>query len=100
MSQLRSLHLLSFVTGRCFVLLNDHWLLQLHWQCQEAEPQILTCCSIKQPTPEGGDDAAVHQCVCGGAAFVLSSSGLICILIGHPVLCISFRQVFILVIGF
>ncbi|XP_060933341.1 spatacsin [Limanda limanda] len=72
--QLQSLRLLSFAAGRSCVLLNGDWLLQLQWLQAEAEPQILTCCSI-QPA-EGDRDTAVSHCVSRGTLFTLSAAGV------------------------
>ncbi|XP_035497750.2 spatacsin isoform X3 [Scophthalmus maximus] len=73
--ELRSLRVLSFAAGRCCVLLDDDWLLRLRWRQAEAEPQILSCCSIR-PT-DGDRHSAVHHCVCRDTLFTLSSDGII-----------------------
>ncbi|XP_073327338.1 spatacsin [Pagrus major] len=72
--ELQSVRVLSFSAGRCCVLLNRDWLLQLQWQQTEEEPQTSSCCNI-QPT-DGDRRSAVHHCVCRDSLFVLSSSGL------------------------
>lgn len=72
-AELRSLGVLSFAAGRCCVLLNGEWLLQLQWQQVGEEPQTVSCCSV--PTTAG-----VHHCVCRDTLFTLSAAGLICIL--------------------
>ncbi len=76
--ELQSLRVLSFAAGRCCVLLNCDWLLQLQWQQTEAELQTLSCCNV-QPT-DSDRHAAVHHCVCGETVFILDSAGLVCIL--------------------
>ncbi|XP_075941335.1 spatacsin isoform X3 [Anarhichas minor] len=73
--ELQSVRLLSFAAGRCCVLLNRDWLLQLQWQQTEAEPQTLSCCNIR--LADGDGHSAVHQCVCRDTLFILSSTGLI-----------------------
>ncbi len=76
--ELQSLRVLSFAAGHCYVLLNCDWLLQLQWQQMEEEPQTLSCCNIQ--LTDSNRHTAVHHCVCRETLFILSSSGLICIL--------------------
>nr|XP_046249674.1 spatacsin isoform X2 [Scatophagus argus] len=75
--ELQSVRLLSFAAGRCCVLLNSDWLLQLQWLQTEEEEllQTLSCCNV-QPT-DSNRHADVHHCVCRDTLFVLSSTGLI-----------------------
>ncbi|KAG8012997.1 Spatacsin [Nibea albiflora] len=73
-SELQSVRVLSFAAGRCYVLLNCDWLLQLRWQRAEEEPQTLSCCSIQ--LTDGNRHNAVHHIVCRETLFVLSSTGL------------------------
>ncbi|XP_067446801.1 spatacsin isoform X2 [Thunnus thynnus] len=73
--ELQSVCVLSFSAGRCCVLLNGAWLLQLQWQQTEEELQTLTCCNIR-PT-DSNRHSAVHHCVCRETLFILSSTGLI-----------------------
>ncbi|XP_008279865.1 spatacsin [Stegastes partitus] len=73
--ELQSVDVLSFATGRCCVLLNCVWLLQLRWQQGEEEPQTLSCCSIQ--LTDNDRHTAVHHCVCRETLFILSSAGLI-----------------------
>ncbi|XP_071316860.1 spatacsin isoform X2 [Trachinotus anak] len=73
--ELQSLRVLSFAAGRCCVMLNDDWLLQLQWQQVEEELQILSCCNIQQT--DSSRHTAVHHCVCRETLFTLSPSGLI-----------------------
>ncbi|XP_056243814.1 spatacsin isoform X2 [Seriola aureovittata] len=74
-SELQSLRVLSFTAGRCCVLLNADWLLQLQWQQVEEELQILSCCSLQ--LTDSNRHTAVHHCVCRETLFTLSSTGLI-----------------------
>lgn len=78
MCELQSARVLSFAAGRCCVLLNCDWLLQLQWQQTEAELQTVSCCNIQ--LAERNQHAAVDHCVCRETLFLLSSTGLICIL--------------------
>ncbi|XP_078112486.1 spatacsin isoform X1 [Sander vitreus] len=73
--ELESARVLSFAAGRACVLLNRDWLLQLQWQQAEAEPQMLSCCSIQ--LTDGNRHTAVHHCVCRETLFILDSTGLI-----------------------
>ncbi|GAA6229551.1 spatacsin-like [Lates japonicus] len=73
--ELQSLLVLSFAAGRCCVLLNSDWLLQLQWQQVEEQLQILSCCKVQ--LTDRDRNAAVHQCVCRETLFTLSSTGLI-----------------------
>lgn len=75
--ELQSVQLLSFVAGRCCLLLNGDWLLQLQWQQTEAELQTASCCRIQ--LAGGSEPSAVHHVVCAETLFVLHSTGLICI---------------------
>lgn len=79
--ELQSVCVLSFAAGRCCVLLNSDWLLQLQWRQTEAEPQTSSCCNIQ--LTDGDGRSAVSHCVCRDFLFVLSSSGLTCILDCH-----------------
>ncbi|XP_068595308.1 spatacsin [Brachionichthys hirsutus] len=72
---LQSLSVLTFATGRCCLLVNCDWLLQLQWQQREAELRTLSCCRID--TAGGGREAAVHRCVCRETLFSLGASGCI-----------------------
>ncbi|XP_036390743.1 spatacsin [Megalops cyprinoides] len=72
-SELVSLKLLSFADGRCFVLLNACVLVQLFWDGESLEPEILACCTIGVP-PEALDKVTDYQ-ICPGALFVLASTG-------------------------
>lgn len=76
--ELQALRVLSFVAGRCCLMLNSDWLLQLQWQQVEAELQILSCCNIQMI--DSDTSTAVHHCLCSETLFTLSSTGLICIL--------------------
>ncbi|XP_041852171.1 spatacsin isoform X2 [Melanotaenia boesemani] len=71
--ELRSVHVLSFVAGGCCVLLNREWLLQMQWQQDQEDLQILSCCSLQMTI----GSTAVHHCVCTETLFILSSSGTI-----------------------
>ncbi|XP_038561946.1 spatacsin-like [Micropterus salmoides] len=73
--ELQSVRVLSFAAGRCCMLLNCDWLLQLQWQQTEEEPQTTSCCSIRRT--ESDRHTAVHHCVCRETLFILSSTGLI-----------------------
>uniref|UniRef100_H3CAS0 SPG11 vesicle trafficking associated, spatacsin n=1 Tax=Tetraodon nigroviridis TaxID=99883 RepID=H3CAS0_TETNG len=70
-----SLLLLSFAAGRCVVLLNADWLLQLQWRPAEAELQTTSCCSVG--LTDGGRQTAADRCICGETLFVLHTTGLI-----------------------
>uniref|UniRef100_A0A665VW24 Spatacsin C-terminal domain-containing protein n=1 Tax=Echeneis naucrates TaxID=173247 RepID=A0A665VW24_ECHNA len=72
--ELQSLRVLSFAAGRCCVLLNADWLLQLLW-LQGEELQVSSCCNL-QPT-DNNKHTTVHHCVCRGTLFSLSSAGLV-----------------------
>lgn len=76
--ELQSLVVLSFAAGRCFVLLNTDWLLQLRWRPAEEELQTTSCCRI-QLSDDSRQTAADH-CIYRETLFILSTSGLICIL--------------------
>lgn len=76
-SELQTLRILSWFSGRCCVLINNEWMLQLQWQQTKEEPQTLSCCKIQQNNDDGL--MAVHHCVCRETLFTLSSSGLISI---------------------
>ncbi|XP_047451855.1 spatacsin [Mugil cephalus] len=73
--ELKSVRVLSFAAGRCCILLNCDWLLQLQWHQAEEEPRTLSCCSLQL------DDRdrlmAAHHCVITDTLFILSSTGLI-----------------------
>ncbi|CAK6975275.1 LOW QUALITY PROTEIN: spatacsin [Scomber scombrus] len=73
--ELRSVSVLSFSAGRCCVLLNGGWLLQVQWQQTEEELQTFTCCNIQLIDRDA--HRAVHHCVCRETLFTLSSTGLI-----------------------
>lgn len=73
-SELQVVQVLSFVAGRCCVLLNSDWLLQLQWQ-REEEPQTLSCCGVQ--LTDSDRHSAVHHCVSMETLFALSSTGLI-----------------------
>ncbi|KAG7215186.1 hypothetical protein INR49_022720 [Caranx melampygus] len=60
-SELQALRVLSFIAGRCCLMLNSEWLLQLQWQQVEAELQILTCCNIQMI--DSNTSTAVHHSV-------------------------------------
>lgn len=79
-NELQALRVLSFVAGRCCLMLNSDWLLQLQWQQVEAELQILRCCNIQMI--DSNTCTAVDHCLCRETLFTLSSTGLICILTG------------------
>ncbi|KAM7003157.1 spatacsin isoform 2-T2 [Tautogolabrus adspersus] len=73
--ELQSVQILSFAAGRCCLLLNSDWLLQLQChQTEEEELQTLSCCRIQ--TDRDGH-TAVHHCVCRETLFILSSTGII-----------------------
>lgn len=72
--ELQSLCVLSCVAGRCCVLMNCTWLLR--WRWTQEELQMLSCCNIRR----SDDISAAQQCVTMETLFVLSDSGLICIL--------------------
>ncbi|KAL4003977.1 malate synthase [Sarotherodon galilaeus] len=74
-SELQVVQVLSFVTGRCCILLNSDWLLQLQWQQEEEEPQMLSYCRVQ--LADGDSCSAVHHCVSMETLFALSSTGLI-----------------------
>lgn len=76
--ELRSLLVLSFAAGRCAVLLNADWLLQLQWRPAEAELQMTSCCRVGQS--RGGGQTAVDHCFLRETLFILHTSGLISIL--------------------
>lgn len=78
MCELQSVRVLSFAAGRCCVLLNCDWLLQLQWQQTEEELQTVSCCNIQ--LTDGNKHTAVHHCVCRETLFILNSTGIICIL--------------------
>lgn len=78
MCGLQSLLVLSFAAGRCFLLLNTDWLLQLQWRPAEAELQPTSCCHIQ--LGDGGGQTAVDRCICRETLFVLGATGLVCIL--------------------
>ncbi|XP_068168365.1 spatacsin isoform X3 [Antennarius striatus] len=71
---LQSLGVLTFAAGRCCLLVNCDWLLQLQWQQMEAELQTTSCCRIFVTDDR---EATVHHCVCRETLFSLSASGLI-----------------------
>uniref|UniRef100_A0A3Q3XKL6 Spatacsin C-terminal domain-containing protein n=1 Tax=Mola mola TaxID=94237 RepID=A0A3Q3XKL6_MOLML len=73
--ELQSARVLSFAAGRCCVLLNCDWLLQLQWQQTEAELQTVSCCNIQ--LTDRNRHAAMHHCVCRETLFILCSTGLI-----------------------
>ncbi|XP_051808302.1 LOW QUALITY PROTEIN: spatacsin [Acanthochromis polyacanthus] len=73
--EIQSVHVLSFVAGRCCVLLNCAWLLQLQWHQGEEEPQTLSCCSIQ--LTDNDRLTAVPHCVCRETLFIISATGLI-----------------------
>ncbi|XP_020490583.2 spatacsin isoform X1 [Labrus bergylta] len=72
--ELQSVQILSFAAGRCCLLLNSDWLLQLQCHQTEEELQTLSCCRIQ--TDRDGH-TAVHHCVCRETLFILSSTGII-----------------------
>ncbi|XP_041651089.1 spatacsin [Cheilinus undulatus] len=73
--ELQSVQILSFSAGRCCLLLNSDWLLQLQFhQTEERELQTLSCCRIQT---DGDGHAAVHHCVCRETLFILSNTGVI-----------------------
>uniref|UniRef100_A0A3Q3EM06 SPG11 vesicle trafficking associated, spatacsin n=1 Tax=Labrus bergylta TaxID=56723 RepID=A0A3Q3EM06_9LABR len=72
--ELQSVQILSFAAGRCCLLLNSDWLLQLQCHQTEEELQTLSCCRIQ--TDRDGP-TAVHHCVCRETLFILSSTGII-----------------------
>lgn len=76
--ELVSVHVLSFMANQCCVLVNNEWILQLQWEQASQEPKTISCCRIQLTTSDR--HTAVHHCVCAETLFVLSSSGLICIL--------------------
>ncbi|XP_076588606.1 spatacsin isoform X2 [Chaetodon auriga] len=73
--ELQAVRVLSFAAGRCCLLLNCDWLLQLQWQQTEEELQTLSCFNIQLTDRDG--QTAVHHCVCRETLFVLSSAGLV-----------------------
>lgn len=75
--ELQSLLVLSFAAGRCFVLLNTDWLLQLQWRPAEAELQTTSCCRIQ--LSDDSRHTTVDRCIYRETLFILSTSGLICI---------------------
>ncbi|KAM7415261.1 hypothetical protein PAMA_019875 [Pampus argenteus] len=70
--ELQSLCVLSFAAGRCCLLLNGVWLLQLQ---ADEELRTLTCCSLQ--LTDGSRAGAAHRCVCRDTLFILGSTGLI-----------------------
>lgn len=75
--ELQSLLVLSFAAGRCFVLLNTDWLLQLQWRPAEAELQTTSCCRIQ--LSDYSRHTSVDRCIYRETLFILSTSGVICI---------------------
>uniref|UniRef100_UPI0037E77A2A spatacsin n=1 Tax=Semicossyphus pulcher TaxID=241346 RepID=UPI0037E77A2A len=73
--ELQTLQVLSFAAGRCCLLLNCDWLLQLQSHQTEEELQTLSCCRIQ--LTDNNTHTAIHHCVCRGTMFILSSTGLI-----------------------
>ncbi|XP_054633322.1 spatacsin [Dunckerocampus dactyliophorus] len=71
--RLKVARVLSYVSGRCCLLMDAIWLLEIMWSPMQKMPQTLTCCRI---TPMDGTTVA-HCCVCDNTAFALSESGLI-----------------------
>ncbi|TNN00676.1 hypothetical protein fugu_011922 [Takifugu bimaculatus] len=71
----QSLLVLSFAAGRCFVLLNTDWLLQLQWRPAEAELQTTSCCRIQ--LSDDSRHTSVDRCISRETLFILSTSGLI-----------------------
>ncbi|XP_070687544.1 spatacsin [Pempheris klunzingeri] len=69
--ELQSVRLLSFAAGRCCVLLNRDWLVQLQWPQTEEHPQTVSCCHIQLT------DGAADVCVCRETVFTLSCTGLV-----------------------
>lgn len=80
--ELHSLLILSFAAGRCVVLLNTDWLLQLQWRLAEAELQTTSCCRVGRS--RGGGQTAVDRCFCRETLFILHTSGIISILTAAP----------------
>ncbi|KAJ0029023.1 hypothetical protein NQD34_004020 [Periophthalmus magnuspinnatus] len=74
-SEFQSLHVLSWISGLCCVLINSEWILQLQWQQTEEEPEIVSCLRIQQNVRES--QTPVHHCVCRGALFTITTNGLI-----------------------
>lgn len=74
-SELQSLHVLSWVGGRCCVLMNAEWILQLQWPQTEEQPEAVSCFRVQQRDGEG--EMPVHHCVCRETLFSLTPSGLI-----------------------
>ncbi|KAM6973367.1 spatacsin [Aplochiton taeniatus] len=77
-SELGSLKLLSFIDGRCCLLLNSSSLIHLLWEHGSVKPHILSCCHI-QLSPEAQKTCADYQ-LCRGTLFVLTTSGIIYVL--------------------
>ncbi|XP_074533842.1 spatacsin [Halichoeres trimaculatus] len=74
-SEVQTLQVLSFVAGRCCLLLNSDWLLQLQYHPTEEELQTLSCCRIQ--LTDGDEQRTVHHCVCRETLFTLSHTGVI-----------------------
>nr|XP_057931633.1 spatacsin isoform X2 [Doryrhamphus excisus] len=70
---LKVARVVSCISGRCCLLMNATWLLEITWSPTQKLPQTLTCCRL---TPTEGATVA-HCCVCDNTAFALSESGLV-----------------------
>ncbi|KAM6937910.1 LOW QUALITY PROTEIN: spatacsin [Xenentodon cancila] len=72
-SELQSVQVLSFVAGRCVVLLNSECLLQLQWQQSDHKARMASVCRLQL----SGDRPAVHHSLSAESLFVLRDSGLV-----------------------
>ncbi|KAK7891255.1 hypothetical protein WMY93_023218 [Mugilogobius chulae] len=76
-SELLSLHVLSWASGCCCVVINSEWILQLQWQKTEEEekPEIVSCFRIQLNDKES--ETPVHLIVCRETLFTITTKGLI-----------------------
>lgn len=73
-SELQSLHVLSWAGGLCCILINSEWILQLQWSQTEEQPRVVSCFALRHSDEER---RTVHHCVCRETLFSLTSSGVI-----------------------
>nr|XP_061780996.1 spatacsin [Nerophis lumbriciformis] len=70
---LKVVRVLSFVSGRCCLLVDAIWLLQLMWSPTQEVSQTLSCCRIALTDAT----AVAHCCVRDDSVFAIGESGLI-----------------------
>ncbi|PWA19897.1 hypothetical protein CCH79_00016604, partial [Gambusia affinis] len=58
--ELVSIQVLSFMANQCCVLVNNDWILQLHWEQASQEPKTISCCRFQLTTSDR--HTAVHHC--------------------------------------